>query len=479
MTKTLDMLLINPPLADFDQQRILKINNGSYSMQPPLGLAYIAAYLEQSGYRVRILDMDMLKTTLSQLGDYFKRYNILSVGIGSTTLAYRNTLKILKLIKSFNKEIFTILGGFHPTLFPEAVIQEEDVDFVVVGEGEYTTKELLDVLLRKNNSSNLEEVKGILYKDIKNHGKIKRTPPRPAEKDLDKFPFPARHLFLEKANELYFSAIAIQNPTTSLITERGCPFQCTFCSKIWKTARFRSYKNVLEEIEEISDRYGIKDIQIIDSEFNLHKKASKKLCDEIIRNKIDVHWRAVCRVDFIDEEAIIKYKRAGMYVLSLGAESGSDRILKFLKKGYNTSQIRSAFKLADKYELETHGMFMLGIPGETTRDLWKTIRFIRELAPTYLQLTIYTPVKGTEIYSLLVKKKIIKDDIDISNCWGFQTPILNLKNLSNKTISNLRRLARVLSFLNWPWIIKTSKTIILNPLRFPKNIGWILKYSTR
>lgn len=469
----IDILLVNPPIQDFSENGFTKIYNGSFSMQPPLGLCYIAAVLRENNYKVKILDMDILKLSLHNFIDFIKILKPKVVGISVTTVCYQISLKLAKIIKEFDDSISIIFGGFHPSLFPKTVIKEPTVDYVAIGEGEYTLLELANLIV--NNSGKIEEINGIMYKTP--DGNLKKTSERGFEKDLDNFPFPATDLIIGNARELYFSAIAITNPTTSMITQRGCPFQCTFCSKIFKKVRFRSAKNVIDEIELIKEKKKINDIQFIDSEFNLNKKLSREISLTLKKNKMDVYWRAVCRPDLVDAESIQNYKDGGCYILSLGAESGSDRILKFLKKGYNTSQIRTAFKLADKHNLETHGMFMVGIPGETTEDIMKTVKLIRETAPNYLQLTVYTPVAGTELFDLLVKQNLIKNNINYSELIGFQKPIMNLPNLSDKSIAKLRSFSRVTSILNLKFIAKILETVIKNPLRFPTNIGHVLKYS--
>ena len=260
------------------------------------------------------------------------------------------------------------------------MINQSVVDYVVIGEGEYTMLEICEDL--RKNRHGLEEIKGLVFKQDEKY--MKTNSPRPLESNLDNFPFPARHLILGNAKDRYFSAAAIQSPISAMITMRGCPYHCLFCSKMFETSRYRSPSNILDELKYLVEEKNIHNIQFRDETFNLNSKLNLAMCDGIIKNQWDVHWRALFRPDFIRESLVQNYKKAGCYLISMGAESGSERILKFLKKQYTVPQIRTAFRLVNQYALESHAYFIMGVPGETSDDILKTMAFIRELSPHIL-----------------------------------------------------------------------------------------------
>jgi len=308
----LDLLLIQPPVADFTNSRIIKKSVYEFQKQPPLGLCYIASILEKNNFKIKILDMDIFKMSNIQLLNIIKALKPRVIGFSSNSITVNLALKYAILVKEYNPDIIIIFGGHYATLFPEKLIQYEPIDVVVIGEGEYTTLELLENFLRK--SGKLEKIRGIIYKT--NNKKIIKTLPRPLEKNLDNFPIPATYLILGDAYKKYYSLIAKKNPITSIITSRGCPYNCIFCSKIFNTARFRSADNIIQELEYIKSKYRISDIQIMDSTFNLNRKKNIDLCNQIIKNKTDVQWRAICRPDLVDKELLSRYKRANCYVLT-------------------------------------------------------------------------------------------------------------------------------------------------------------------
>ncbi len=471
-----EILLVHTPFREFSKTRFNMINNGSFEVEHPIGLCYIAAVLEQHGFNVRILDMEVMKASTEDFLTVVRKLKPKIVGFSCTTIAIEVGFGLARKTKEQDPTILTIFGGVHPSLFPLEVIADPSVDFVAVGEGEYTMLELAEYLFEHNHS--IEDIKGLVYK--KNDStppRICRNLERPVETDLDKFPFPAKHLILGDVQRKYYSSAAYENPISAIITARGCPFRCTFCAKFFKVARFRSPDNVLEEIQMIVEKEKIRDLEIRDYTFNLRQKHNIDICKGIIKNQWDIHWRALVRPELLNAELLQYYKKSHCYMLSIGAESGSPRILKFLQKGYSVEQIIRAFQLADKYEIETSAYFIIGIPGETSDDIAKTVQLIQKTKPTYLVLQIYQPIPGNDMYDLLVKHNLSPaEHTPYSLFKGFDKPFLNLPNLPNNKLSRMRMNAILKYLVNFNYLVKLGKVIIKKPLRFPNNIRTMIRF---
>jgi len=469
----LDILLVHPPITDFSKKFALNSLFYELQLEPPLGICYIGAVLEQAQFKVRILDMDILKYTEKNLEDLIRYFKPKVVGFSVNSLNYTLALAYSKMIKASNNEMKIIFGGIHASLKSSEVIKEDSIDFVVYGEGEYTTKELMEILLR--NKGDLTQIRGLIYKDQAKH--IKINDPRPEELNLDHFPFPARHLLLGNANHQYFSAIAKSKHIATLMTSRGCPYNCTFCSKLFQKPRFRSAQNMIEELQEIEHKFNIKDIQIMDETFNLKPKNNLEFCHLIQKEHLDIQWRGRCRPDLMTKEMIQEFARSNCYILTYGAESGSPRILRFLKKQYTVEQIKAAFKWTDNANIETHALFMIGIPGETTQDIQRTNQLIKDLHPNYLQMSTYVALPGTVLYDLVLKHKLY-DPIPWNYllCPRDQIYRVKLPNLPYPSISKLTKLTYSNYVVNLQFIKKMFKIVIENPIRYPMQLATLLSY---
>lgn len=366
---------------------------------PPLGLAYIAAAMRNAGLEVEILD-----PTFEGFGYAVRRlknadYGLL--GFGCFTMNINVSLKLAGIAKSANPKCKTVFGGVHPTVMPEPTLREKQVDVVVVGEGEQTFVELAR---RIAGSKSLRGLKGTLYKE---RGRIVRNPPRALPDNIDELPFPARDLVpMEKylSASLGRSAWAVRQPSTSIISTRGCPFQCTYCaSKVMfgRRARFRSAKNIIGEIQHLIDTYNIRGLVFIDDTLTLRPKVVTEMCDEMIRRKWDLEWICNARVDTVSPELFRKMRLAGCRAIAMGIESGDQWVLdNILKKGIKLGQVRKAFAWAKAAGLITDAYFMLGSPGESLRQMRNTIEFAKHSDIDYANFNVTRPLPGTEMHDL-------------------------------------------------------------------------------
>ena len=362
-------LLINPPYA--------------YSEVPimPMGLAYIAAVLERNGDEVQILDLLVSKYTKDKIRAKIDEYQPDIIGTTSVTMNYPIASDILRCCKAIDKDILTIIGGSHVTFCPEETLNEAPwIDVVVRGEGEQT---ILDIVGGKS----LEFIDGIAFRS----NGIKLTNERELIEDLDVLPLPARHLFpLSKYLALECHC--------SLITGRGCPFNCIFCvgSKMGgRRARYRNPKLIVDEIE-LALNYGFIDMNMEDDLLTLNHKHVNAFCDEIIDRGLKFDWSIFSRADTVNVELLRRMRAAGCRWMLYGVESGNQQILNTVKKKITLDKIREGVRLAKEADIQVMASFIIGLPGETPETLKETIQFAIELDTSW-GFNVLSPFPGTEV----------------------------------------------------------------------------------
>ncbi len=358
---------------------------------PPLGLGYIAAYLKQQGISVEGVDCTFItqKEALRRIIESKPRI----IGIQSMYSMKEKSLELAKLLKDHCELL--VAGGALPTTEPESFL--EAFDIAVVGEGEQTMLELVNQF---TGEGDLSHVKGIIYRE-KATGQIKRTQPRGLNTDLNYFPNPSRELFDNDAYKKYYSK-KFGYTTTAIMTSRGCPFSCDFCSKpvFGSEFRARSAPGVVNEIEEvISLGYGR--IWFADDCFTLNRNRLLEICDEIIRRGLKIDWECLSRVDTLDLETVNKMKQAGCVRMFFGIESGNDSILLIMKKQITTKQVSKALMLCKTNGIKAGAFFIVGYPGENEKTILQTIKFASSLPLDYLSFTMPYPIPGTPLFEKL------------------------------------------------------------------------------
>ncbi|MFZ5559773.1 MAG: B12-binding domain-containing radical SAM protein [Patescibacteria group bacterium] len=402
------ILLINPPRFNeivADNPSFIEEERG---YNPPLGILYIAAYLKKySKHKINILDAQVEELNYdNNFKNSIKSINPDIIGITAMTPTIIDVSKTINLIgkveKDLDKQIITVLGGPHPTIFPEETINLNGVDYVITGEGEIPFLKLTQAL---ENKLDLKEIKGLVYKK---DGKIINNGQADFIEDLDSLPFPVRTLTPIKK---YNSILAGGRIITTMITSRGCPYKCVFCDRphLGKRFRARSPKNVVDEMEECK-KLGINEILIYDDTFTVQRQRVLDICKEIIKRNLKIVWDIRARVNTIDEELVKKLKAAGCARIHFGVEAGTEKILKVLNKGITLEQVKKAFSLARKYKIETLAYFMIGSPTETKKDIEESIKLAKKINPNFVHITILTPYPATELYYLALEKGVIKSD---------------------------------------------------------------------
>jgi len=405
------------------------------AMVEPLGPSYVAAYLRQQGEDVNIIDMTPLKLTMKDLPAIMKKENPSIVAMSSNTPLIGMTVEVAKEIKRIKPETKILLGGLHPTHLGKETFEYTDaIDVCVVGEGEISSLETVRAL---KDGTNLRKVNGIVFKDGE---EIVSTPPRETIKNLDELPFPARDLL---PMGKYHPAIKtyMATPFAAMITSRGCPFQCIFCAYSHGKIRYRSPENVVAEIKELKEKYKVKSILFYDETLTLNRERLMEICDLIVKEGIKVKWSCYSRVDTITAVMLKNMKKAGCRFVSYGIESGSERMLKIMKKGITLEKSRAAIKMTKEIGLETSTSFVLGIPGETKESVQKTIDFALELNPTFAHFNMVTPWPGTELYHKLIQEgRLDRNDwLNYTKKTRMHVPTIKLDNFSEDELQNMAR----------------------------------------
>jgi len=265
------------------------------------------------------------------------------------------------------------------------------------------------------NNFDLKGIKGILY--LKGN-KLIQNPPQPVIEDINTIPFPAWHL-LPKLS-LYKNR-SRRYPIAPMVTSRGCPYACTFCGSAKTGWRYRSAENIVAEIELLVNKYGVKQIDVLDDNFTLLERRAHEVLDLILEKKLNIliTFPNGLRADRLTPELIKKMKKAGVYRTGIGIETGDERIMKNIKKYLELDRVRESIKLLRKEGIVVFGYFLLGLPGDTKESMQKTIDFAREVNPHWANFGVTTPLPGTELYRDLIKAGKIKEGEDDSISSGY------------------------------------------------------------
>jgi len=444
------LLLIQPPFTIFKTE--------TKTCHPPLGLAYLAAVLKErhdifvldalaEGYeKEEVVDKNFLRFGLSAEDIKRRIEQIMPDVVGVSCLfssQSENVFKICELSKKINKNIITILGGAHPSAVPEIVLENKNVDFVVIGEGEETIARLLDCLENKKYSF-LQDIEGVGFKY---EGIIRISRKKKFNENIDNLPLPYWDIF---PLERYFKinnphgGPARNTPFLPVITSRGCPFECIFCSvhNLWGIGyRTRSAQNIISEIDYLINKFGIKELLFEDDNLTLDKERAKQLFKGMIERRMNVSWNVPngIAVQTLDEEILYSMKKSGCYRISIGIESGSERVLKdIIKKPIMLMKIKPIIDKAKQLGLDTGVFFVVGLPGEKREDLKKTFRFARYLDVDNVNFFFATPLPGTRLFKICEEKGLIRKPYDYtkfkSDCPNFSTGEFSIPELDSIVI---------------------------------------------
>jgi anaerobic magnesium-protoporphyrin IX monomethyl ester cyclase len=372
------ILLVNPsyPLAEFPRLLVT--------------LPYLAATLRAEGHEVEILDLLLAHTTPEKIERSVHRFRPELVGITSVTLNHHGASSIAEIVRSCDDRVPIAMGGPHVSFEIEGSLRAlPALDFIAIGEGEQTMLELARAL---EGRMDLRDVRGLALREGE---RVVRTPPRPLQRDLDRIPIPAREL-VPLARYLAFDAQA------SVLTSRGCPYSCIFCSApAWTShqVRYRTPSLCVDEIEAVA-ALGFGEITIEDELFTLHRKHFLAVCGELIRRDTGIRWNAFSRVDTVTPEVVETMARAGCEAVCFGVESGNQEILDLVNKKSDLRKVKEAMRMTQSSGISAVASFILGLPGETEETLKQTLQFADELHEEFGSLIgfhVLAPFPGTEV----------------------------------------------------------------------------------
>lgn len=398
----------------------------------PLGVLYLASYTKKFlNYPVefKVLDMRLKDYTDKEIEEAIKKFNPAIVGISALNIEYKNMYRAASIAKKVNSTILVVAGGPYPTNCYDEVLADKNIDLVVRHEGEIT---FLEIVKNYIGSKGFNDVEGIAYRNSDN---IVLTKDRNYIEDLDSIPFPAWDLIDLKdyAKKCSMTVLGPRN-NAPLVTSRGCPYNCYYCHEVFgKKYRLRSAKNVLEEIDVLVKKYGVKEIEIIDDIFNLNYKRAERILDGIINENYDIKisFPNGLRSDLLDYNIISKLKKAGTIVISFAIETASLRMQKIIGKNLDLEKAKKAIDIAVSFNMITFGFFMMGFPEETEEEMLETKKFALESNLHIMFLFKLVPNKGTVVYKKYENLIKQRTDNQYLKKYGYSRTKINLTNLSD------------------------------------------------
>jgi radical SAM superfamily enzyme YgiQ (UPF0313 family) len=338
---------------------------------PPLGLLYLASYLEKNSVSVKVID------PLSQGNENYTSDSTYA-GITCMSGQFKKAQEIAKLIKAKNPETITVVGGAHPTVAVEEALSDPNIDIVIVGEGEKAFLKMVKEKIKK----------GVVISET--------------VENLDELPIPARHLvnmnwYLRRGGVVFPEWLR----ATSVITSRGCPNSCHFCinskhAMFGKKVRYHSAEYVENEVEELVSRYGTEGIFFVDDNFVQNRTRLMDICKRIKR--FDLKWTCLSRVDTLNRQVLETMKESGCVTVGFGVESGSQKVLDCLNKNVKVEKVVEAFNLCRNVGIKTWATIIIGSPEEQKQDIELTDRLLQQIKPDYLEIFYLTPYRGTVLY---------------------------------------------------------------------------------
>lgn len=383
------VILLSPPYLDLYG----KLNKaaGRYF---PLGLGYIASFLRKYGsYSVQIYEPEAQSLSYADLEKIIRDNRPDIVGLTCSTPNFFRAVRLALAVKN-NSDAKVIIGGVHASALPEFIAENypELIDCVVVGEGEIT---MLELVRAYENNESIEGIKGIVHRS---GNKTIRTETRPFINELDSIPFPARDLIPQK---LFIPNLhnARHKSCLTLLTSRGCPFNCSFCaSRIVSGKKYRTHsaEYVLEEIQMLKTDFNARQLLITDDTFTIDHERLEKICRGMIDKKIGLEWFCFSQVSSVNREMLSLMKKAGCYNIGFGIESGDEDILRKMGKPIKPEKALEAVRFANEIGMKTQAFYIFGTPGETKQQMVETIQFAKKVGATLAFFNMLVPYPGTK-----------------------------------------------------------------------------------
>lgn len=381
----------------------------------PLGLLSIAAYLEREGFPVHVLDF-LGPDAASDPQVNAKRILSLNpdlVGFSATTSGFLNGYDLATHLKMLRPQIKIIFGGVHISALGGTLLEQfEHIDYLCMGEGELTLAGLAA-------ANPCRDISGLVWRD---NGQVVTNPPRKHIADLDSLPFPAYEKLAGFPNRYHLPLFSyIQAPGATMVTSRGCPYQCSYCDRsVFKRGfRYNSPEYIYAHIEYLNSRFGVRHLNIYDDLFTTNRKRIASLCQLLTSKPLGVHFNCAVRVGHADDELLAMLKAAGCLMVSVGIESGDPDLLEVHKPGVYLDGVRDTVKRIQAAGLRAKGLFMMGLPGETEASVRKTSDFVISLGLDDMNMSKFTPFHGAPVWKTIFEQGTVDEDWRKMNCLNF------------------------------------------------------------
>jgi radical SAM superfamily enzyme YgiQ (UPF0313 family) len=437
------------------------------SSMPPLGLLYIGAVLEQAGHQIEIVPADVLQLSWKQIRERIREYQPDIVGATSTTENRFQSFRLIREARRALPTVITILGGPHASMAAEDCLQNiSELDLVARGEAENTMLELCRIWDERKDPKAFAGIQGL---SLRVEGRVQHNPPQAPILELDSLPYPAFHLVpFQKYNFKFEVPGKGMLPAVNLMSSRGCPFECNFCATPinWgRHVRMRSPENVVQEIEALVERYGVKVIFFFDDTFNASPKRLERICDLILERKLDIYWKCDIRIDIIDKPLLEKMQKAGLFHLSFGLEAGSERVRdEIVHKHLEVEDFHNVIKWCLELGVIPNPFFIFSHPTETWEEAQETIDIIEkyqeDIEGSIAILHIYP---GTPLEKTAKEIGILPDDFTWTR--HYRSRIITLPTAQGDVPLFIDRLTWAqISELVFRWSFSSGKTEILRKI---------------
>jgi len=405
-----------------------------HSVLEPLGIEYLSATAKSEGNEVRVFRQRSVSS--EEVLEEILRFDTDVLGVSVMAYNFEHALALARSVKTRRSAIRTVFGGYHASACPE-IVKDENIDFVVIGEGEKTFVELLGVI---NSNGDFGKVNGIAYWNAK----LQVNEPRARISNLDELPFPSRDretLRECKIGGLSYPPPSAQRGVCQVVSSRGCNHSCGFCSspQVWgKQVRWRNARSVREEIEYVHKEFATNTIFFADLTFNLNKRKTQELCEELQKSEAEIHWYAMCRTDNLDKELLVSMKSAGCAKIAYGIDSVCNETLSKIKPGQNLSirGIRSALQLTSDAGIIVRAYVIIGFPWEDKESLRETAQVLRALPIDDLRISFLAPFPGTPLYEEFRNENLLATEE--FNRYTSDEPVVRTRNLTAEQLCEVR-----------------------------------------
>jgi len=397
-------------IAHYDISRMANI-------MPPLGLASIAAFLENRKVNVTIVDCYAKPDSDALIKDHLTGLKPAFIGLSCSTANFRDGIRIAKMAKSILPSINVVFGGHHVSALKEKAVEAfPEIDFAVIGEGEETMAELVAT---QGESAHL--VKGLVYRDT--GGTVRSTGHRPTIDNLDMLPFPAYDKLVDYPTAYRLPIFNYPStPNSSCSSSRGCPYHCSYCDRsVFPTGfRYNSAEYLYEHLRYLKDRFGIRHVNFYDDHFTLQQKRVKDFARMMVDRPLGITFNCAARAEHLDSELLQEMKAAGCWMISLGVETGDAELLAHHRNNVNLDLVAETIHLIKKTGIRAKALMMMGLPGETEQSVRKSIRYVLSLPIDEINVSKFVPFPGSKLYERAHEYGTFEEDWERMDCMHFQ-----------------------------------------------------------